>query len=39
LLGAGAIGYGFGQPDNAQTVSYKDEEANGGGVETILVTS
>lgn len=35
LLGAGAIGYGFGQPDNAQTVSYKDEEANGGGVETI----
>lgn len=35
VFGAGAIGYGFGQPDNAQTVAYSDAEANGGGVETL----
>ena len=35
VAGAGAIGYAFGQPNNAETVDYRDELANGGGVETL----
>lgn len=35
VFGAGSIGYGFGQPGNAQTVAYEDARANGGGVETL----
>ncbi len=35
VAGAGAIGYAFGQPYNAETVDYVDAQANGGGVETL----
>lgn len=35
VAGAGAIGYAYGQPQNAETVAYVDEQANGGGVETL----
>ena len=35
IFGAGAIGYGMSQPSNGTTMAYVDEQANGGGVETI----
>lgn len=35
VAGAGAIGYAYGQPYNAETVAYVDDQANGGGVETL----
>lgn len=35
LFGQGAVGYGMAQPSNSTTMAYVDEQANGGGVETI----
>lgn len=35
VFGAGAIGYAVGQPYNAETIAYVDDQANGGGVETL----
>lgn len=35
IFGEGAIGYGMNQPTNGTTIAYVDEQANGGGVETI----
>lgn len=35
VAGAGAIGYAYGRPYNAETVGYVDEQGNGGGVETL----
>lgn len=35
VAGAGAVGYAYGQPQNAETVSYVDEQGNGAGIETL----